>query len=322
MADAINSPQLELPFADSNGAFAVQSAVGHKLSCVISQPEHSKMTEEGEVAILCHGLFCSKNHHLLLHLAANLPLATVRFDFHGNGQSGGDEDWNFGGYQTEVDQDIRSVVLFLRSKQLKVVALIGHSRGANNALLYAIRYDDIPLVVAIASRYDMARGIDKHFGEARMKLLEPGGPGSFEIVASDGRTRRITQSSIDDRLAIDMSRVSLIRHSKLLLVHGTADDIIPFQDSERLRDNVVEAATAVATTTAATTTAATTTAAATATIATTRATLLPIDGAGHLFLSQKEKVALTAGIHDWLTRNHQQQQQHQQQHQQQQQQHQ
>eukprot|EP00922_Rhytidocystis_sp_ex-Travisia-forbesii_P043364 GHVS01064693.1.p1 GENE.GHVS01064693.1~~GHVS01064693.1.p1 ORF type:complete len:113 (-),score=18.29 GHVS01064693.1:123-461(-) len=108
-------------FASANGSFYVDSSVGHKLSCVISQPDDDddncateRAAAADDVAVLCHGLFCSKDHHLMVHLARNLPISTVRFDFHGNGDSGGEEKWNFGGYVDEVKQDIRAVVTFLR----------------------------------------------------------------------------------------------------------------------------------------------------------------------------------------------------------------
>eukprot|EP00922_Rhytidocystis_sp_ex-Travisia-forbesii_P027769 GHVS01040772.1.p1 GENE.GHVS01040772.1~~GHVS01040772.1.p1 ORF type:complete len:285 (+),score=56.33 GHVS01040772.1:121-975(+) len=258
----------------SSGRFSVRSTAGHNLSCIISCPINSTVTKTtADVAVLCHGLFSSKDHNLITHLARNLPITTVRFDFHGNGESDGDNDWSFGGYWKEVDQDIRAVVQFLRSEELNVVMLIGHSRAAGDVLLYSMRFDDVPLVVGVAGRFDMARGITKHFGEAQMKLLEEGGPGSFSITSPDGRKRTITKKTIDDRLAIDMAGVSAIKKTALLLVHGTADDIIPYQDSEQIRNNVSSGVTAK---------------------------VVLIDGAGHLFATEKERVALTAGVHKWL----------------------
>lgn len=42
-------------------------------------------------------------------------------------------------------------------------------------LLYASVYDDVPLVVNIAGRYNMKRGVAERFGEETMAKLEKAG---------------------------------------------------------------------------------------------------------------------------------------------------
>ena len=43
--------------------------------------------------------------------------------------------------------------------------LLGHSKGANDALLYASKYDDTPFVISISARFDMSRGLKDRFGD-------------------------------------------------------------------------------------------------------------------------------------------------------------
>lgn len=55
-------------------------------------------------------------------------------------------------------------MLFKRSNEHTCTPLgsepfAGHSKGANDVLLYASQYDDVPLVVNIAARFDLSRGI-------------------------------------------------------------------------------------------------------------------------------------------------------------------
>eukprot|EP00921_Rhytidocystis_pertsovi_P026718 GHVQ01043075.1.p1 GENE.GHVQ01043075.1~~GHVQ01043075.1.p1 ORF type:complete len:239 (+),score=25.09 GHVQ01043075.1:150-866(+) len=214
-------------FLDDRREFTVTSGDGYELSCAVHLKDNGVSTNKA--VVLCHGLFCSKEHRLIQHLSKELGINAVVFDFHGNGHSGGEESWSFGGYESECDKDLREVVSFLRTHGIEVVGIIGHSRAANVVLLYSIKYDDIPLVVSIAARFDMKRGITRHFGEEKMKLLES--VGSFEMTPQDGRSRVITKQGIEERTRIDMRKVSEIRKSKLLLAHGKKDAIIPYEVS-------------------------------------------------------------------------------------------
>lgn len=86
----------------------------------------------------------------------------IRFDFHGNGESEGDEDWSFGGYLEEAEDDLHAVVESCSSYDLEVVCLVGHSRASTTVLLYASLYDHIPLIISLAGRFDLKQGIEKH----------------------------------------------------------------------------------------------------------------------------------------------------------------
>ena len=46
----------------------------------------------------------------------------------------------------------------------KVAAVVGHSKGGDVVLLYAATHDDVPLVVNLAGRFDMQRGLVERFG--------------------------------------------------------------------------------------------------------------------------------------------------------------
>lgn len=47
---------------------------------------------------------------------------------------------------------------YLRAQCRKVSGLVGHSKGGTGVILYAAAYDDIPLVVNIAGRFDNMKG--------------------------------------------------------------------------------------------------------------------------------------------------------------------
>lgn len=47
---------------------------------------------------------------------------------------------------------------YLRAQRKKVSGLVGHSKGGTGVILYAAAYNDIPLVVNIAGRFDNMKG--------------------------------------------------------------------------------------------------------------------------------------------------------------------
>ncbi len=114
-----------------------------------------------DAVVLCHGYMDGKDRFHFPTMADALlrdaQVASLRFDFAGNGESEGEFD--FCAYDKEVE-DIRASVEYLRSSLGKrVVAVVGHSKGAAEAILYASRYDDVDRVVSISARFDMVRGI-------------------------------------------------------------------------------------------------------------------------------------------------------------------
>jgi hypothetical protein len=51
----------------------------------------------------------------------------------------------------------------------------GHSKGGNAVLLYAAQFDDVPVAVNIAGRFDMKRGVKERFGADMVdKVLKMG----------------------------------------------------------------------------------------------------------------------------------------------------
>jgi dienelactone hydrolase len=55
-------------------------------------------------------------------------------------------------------EDVKAAVEFLRSRGLKVVAIVGHSKGAATVLLYHAKYNDVSRVAAVAPRFDQQNG--------------------------------------------------------------------------------------------------------------------------------------------------------------------
>ena len=54
----------------------------------------------------------------------------------------------------------------------KVAAVVGHSKGGDVVLLYAATHDDVPLVVNLAGRFDMQRGLVERFGAETLARVD------------------------------------------------------------------------------------------------------------------------------------------------------
>lgn len=98
---------------------------------------------------------------------------SFRFDFFGNGESGGEGLWSYGGYLSEVEQLESAVDFVTRVLGLQVTAIIGHSRGANVVMLSSLRPVGAQRkLLAIAPRWNMANGISSRFSPEQLQLLK------------------------------------------------------------------------------------------------------------------------------------------------------
>ncbi|CAN0202444.1 unnamed protein product, partial [Ectocarpus sp. 13 AM-2016] len=138
-----------------------------------------KREDSKSVWVLCHGLCSSCEGTVPAFVSRELPENTYRqkraFDFAGCGQSGG--DWRYAGYDRELG-DLRAVVLRLRELGWNVDCVLGHSKGAAAVLRYGETFDDVPLVVNVAGRFDTSETPRSRFTEEQWDQLEK--TGSFE----------------------------------------------------------------------------------------------------------------------------------------------
>ncbi|CAK8564035.1 unnamed protein product [Lathyrus sativus] len=185
-----------------------------------------------EIVILCHGLQASKEDIIMTQLAAaleNAGISSFRFDFTGNGESEG--SFEFGIYWREVD-DLHSVAQHFHEANRRVMAIIGHSKGASAVLLYASKYHDIKTVVNLSGRYDLKAGLENILGKNFMERIRK--EGFIELKTKSGSVDyRITEESLKDRLSINMHEtcMQIDKECRFLTVHGDADAIIPVGDA-------------------------------------------------------------------------------------------
>ncbi|GLJ05580.1 hypothetical protein SUGI_0020680 [Cryptomeria japonica] len=190
-------------------------------------------TGSKDLVIICHGFRSSKESGTLANLATALTsngISAFRFDFSGNGESGG--EFLFGNYWNEVE-DLRAVVLYFSGKERKVNTIIGHSKGGNAVLLYGSKHHDIVgTIINISGRYDLTKGIEDRLGKDFERRINE--DGFIDVTNKDGNViYRITKESLMDRLQTDMksAALSIPKSCRVLTIHGSKDEIIPITDA-------------------------------------------------------------------------------------------
>ncbi|KAJ1838810.1 hypothetical protein H4S02_001267 [Coemansia sp. RSA 2611] len=225
-------------------------------------PHNARTTQSGEVAVfvLSHGLLDNIESPVFAHLQqalSRLALASVAFDFHGNGNSTGTT--SYGNYYDEAD-DIAHVVRHLRqrgipgaAKPLRVIGLLGHSKGASSMLLFAFKYTHMcpPLIINLSGRFWLAREITMRWTDENQRQLretgrflwrrygrKPTKSNGGGIEGGEGDAKQLVREywiSLDDmkvRATTDMSVVQALPLHRCfaLNISGSRDQIVPDDD--------------------------------------------------------------------------------------------
>ncbi|KAG5191779.1 Alpha/Beta hydrolase protein [Tribonema minus] len=193
-----------------------------------------KNAKSKDIVVVCHGLISDKRRSVAATLAEALQQRNLcRFDFAGNGDSGG--EWTLSGYDREME-DLRGVVQHLRGEGWAVTAVVGHSKGACAVIKYAAKYDDVPLVVPVAGRFDMSQTPASRYTEEQWRQLREEGATQWVV---GGRSYTVRQADLDEKAALDMAaECAAIHKSKVHIIHGDADDTIPVRDAHEFHKHL------------------------------------------------------------------------------------
>ncbi len=186
-------------------------------------------------AIFAHCFTCSKDYFAVNRLSKALAengIATLRFDFTGLGESGGEfPETNL---STNV-ADIVSAADFLRREYQAPRVLIGHSLGGAAALLTAKLIPEIESVATIAAPSG-AKHLEHVFDPARSKIESEG----EATVSIAGRPFTIKKQFLDDISSINLEEALRQFDKRLLIVHSQADRTVGIANAYRIFDTVAE----------------------------------------------------------------------------------
>ena len=174
----------------------------------------------GALVVLGHGVTGNKDRPLLVAVAEGLAAKgwpCLRISFSGNGDSEGKFE------ESTITKDIGDLAAVLEAvPQEKRIAYIGHSMGAAVGVLAAVRRMDIQALVSLAGMTYTAEFIQREFGE-----VEPG-----KGFMWDEEDCPLSEAYVEDLKSIGDTLGAAVRvNQPWLLIHGSADDVIPLKDS-------------------------------------------------------------------------------------------
>ncbi|MGI8618449.1 MAG: alpha/beta hydrolase family protein [Gemmatimonadaceae bacterium] len=195
--------------------------------------------------VLCHGFkgFARWGPWPLLAEALNeRGLNGIAFDFSGSGVGPDRESFTeleafaSNTYRRELE-DLNAVVnhATTRGWTARDCGLFGHSRGGATAILFAADSDRVCCLATWASIATIERWSEEQIRDWHER-------GYTEVVNSrTGQVLRIEKSALEEcvresRYGLDVERAAARVRASWLIVHGSADDVVPASDAHRLAE--------------------------------------------------------------------------------------
>lgn len=177
-------------------------------------------TKLDNLVILGHGVTGNKDRPLLVAVAEGLAAKgwpCLRISFSGNGDSEGEFS------ESTITKEIGDLCAVLATvPQEKRIAYIGHSMGAAVGVLTASRGMDIQALVSLAGMTHTAEFVEREFGD-----VVPGKGCMWDDVDCP-----LSEAYVENLKSIgDTLEAASQINQPWLLIHGTADDVVPLKDS-------------------------------------------------------------------------------------------
>ncbi|MFY0684020.1 MAG: alpha/beta fold hydrolase [Balneola sp.] len=198
---------------------------GDTLSAIIDLPKNDPKA----YALFAHCFTCSKDLKAIGNITKSLSeigIATLRFDFTGLGQSGGEfSDTNF----SSNVEDLVKAYEFMKDEFNAPSILIGHSLGGAAVLQAAHKMDSVKAVATIAAPAEPSH-VKENF---EMNLDEIKEKGSAKVTLA-GRPFTIKKQFIDD---LEEARMKDFIHSlgkALIIFHSPIDNTVGIDNASKI----------------------------------------------------------------------------------------
>ena len=195
----------------------------------------TKNLSTSNTIILCHGMFGNKNSKMNLILLEGLKKtwSILRFDFEGSGESSG--EWSYADYEREVRNISDLIEYSEKNYNIKVVAIIGHSKAGADVMILASKKDLIKnkdcCFINLGGRLTF-RKPEKRFSMEELEKCKNDGEFLWE---NKGKKWKITQKAINERKNMnpknDVKNIDDYRKKRILHIHGTQDINTPVEEA-------------------------------------------------------------------------------------------
>lgn len=176
-----------------------------------------------------HCFTCSRHTRVLKSSCEELykaGIASIRFDFSGNGQSEG--DFASTTYSKHINE-MKLAMKLLIQYGIENIGLAGHSMGAAISLLTASEETNVSGICTLAGRYS-ALDVSGLLDETKETELRQTGQMKFN---SRGRSLVLTNDFFNDVHSYDLAISVSSLKQPLLAIHGDHDEIIPVSEVHR-----------------------------------------------------------------------------------------
>lgn len=198
--------------------------------------------------MLLHGLLSNRDHNFAPALAEALSKATgsavYRFDcrFSPEPEKEPEYRYRFSGFLDDVD-DLLVVLRHLKADGYAPWCLVGHSRGANVALLAGADEEILnlfpnrrPLLCSLAARFTMPDMFRRIFSEEQQRAVDDPACG-HEFVWESKRGSLVVLKADADVVREKMDMKSVVQKGipadvPILHVHGQDDEVISIEDAK------------------------------------------------------------------------------------------
>lgn len=185
------------------------------------------------VLIMAHGFTSSKNTKNFIKLSEMLEeknISSLRFDFWGHGESDGDfPDITI----SEAVDDILNAIKFVKELGYKNVGLLGSSFGGMSSIMASSKTSDLSFLCLkspVSNYWEVVEEGGKHTPEEMKDWKEKG----FREYDSDGSILKLKYSFVEDFDNNDAYAVAKNINIPTLIVHGNADNDVPYSQSVKL----------------------------------------------------------------------------------------
>lgn len=215
----------------------LKTSDGFSLDAVFNRVEKSKW-----VIILSHGVTSNKVEEVVLSaLEKKLNeggFSTLRFDYRAHGKSSGNsiEDFSISGELI----DLETIIFFLKKEGFEKIGLVGVSFGGGVGAEFAGRHPDVinklclvsPVIDSSLVMHGTSDWCKKYFSNYEAKLSSKG----YIVAGSSGF--KFGPKAIKEMLTYT-PHISLTHYpGPVLLVHGTADEIVNLADVQKVLKTV------------------------------------------------------------------------------------
>ncbi len=205
----------------------LETGSGEQTTFIVSEPTKGS----GRVVVLCHGFMSSREsqtNRLLTEKLLNADIATCRFDFYGHGtHKASFQEMKLSHCLDQID----TVLSWMHNNAYAQIGLLGSSFGGLTALLSAAKHPQITTVALKCPVSDYPPIWRALLGEAGMANWQADGLLSF--ATPEGRAR-LDYAFYEDLLGHETYEEALSIKAPVLIVHGDADQDVPFAQSQKL----------------------------------------------------------------------------------------